>query len=91
MMTTSPRPSHAQSGPDTLSDFIVVAKKTQAKSRPLPLRPKARPSSDMEFAHRGALWRASWCAACRATSVLQLYHVFPQILCHTNTSTHLPL
>ena len=53
-MTTSPGPSYARSGPATLGDFIAVAKKTRAKSRPPPLWPIAGLSSGVESAHRGA-------------------------------------
>ena len=54
--TPAPSPQRAggghQPGHTTLGDFLEVAKKAKAKSRPLPLR-KSGPSSDVESAHRG--------------------------------------
>ena len=53
--TPSPSPQRASDGQHpghtTLGDFLEVAKKAKAKSRPLPLR-KSGPSSDVKSAHR---------------------------------------
>ena len=48
-----PSSSGAHSGAATLGYFIAVAKKSRAKTHPLPLR-KSGHSSDVESAHRGA-------------------------------------